>query len=258
MTKKDVINDFTKIQGIGKAKAEALYNNGYDSLEKLKEANVKDLQKVEGITENIAKNIKKQFKEKPAKQETKKEKIGKSKSEEPKKEKKKAEVKTEKKTKTKKEEKTIVTKKEEEEEAEAEEKEEEYKVKKKPEISKEIKKSLSLRKKIKKRTPEFLREEWFRYKKLKKNWRRPDGMSSKMRRNLKYRPSRVRIGFRGPKGVRGLHSSGFEEIIVYNVNDLEGINPKKQAARIGSSVGTKKRMDIEKKANELEVRILNL
>ena len=79
-----------------------------------------------------------------------------------------------------------------------------------------------------------------------------------MRKNLKYRPSKVRVGFRGPKDVRGLHSSGFEEIIVYNVNDLDAIDPNKQAARIGSSVGTKKRMDIEKKAEELDVRILNM
>ncbi|KYK33737.1 MAG: 50S ribosomal protein L32 [Thermoplasmatales archaeon SG8-52-3] len=141
---------------------------------------------------------------------------------------------------------------------ETEEQEEKYKVKKKPEHDKKIKKRLGLRKQIKKRTPNFLREEWFRYKKLSKNWRKPDGISSKMRINLKYRPSKVSVGFRGPKEVRGLHSSGFEEIMVYNVNDLKGINPKKQAARIGSSVGTKKRMDIEKKANELEVRILNL
>ena len=79
-----------------------------------------------------------------------------------------------------------------------------------------------------------------------------------MRINLKYRPSKVRVGFRGPKDVRGLHSSGFEEVIVHNVNDLDAIDPNKQAARIGSSVGTKKRMDIEKKAEELDVRILNM
>ncbi|KYK23632.1 50S ribosomal protein L32 [Thermoplasmatales archaeon SG8-52-2] len=135
---------------------------------------------------------------------------------------------------------------------------EEYKVKKKAKLSKETKRSLSIRRKIKSRTPEFLREEWFRYKRISKNWRRPDGISSKMRRNFKYRPSKVRVGFRGPKDARGLHSSGFEEVIVYNVNDLEGIDPKRQAARIGGSVGTKKRLDIEKKANELDVRILNL
>jgi len=121
-----------------------------------------------------------------------------------------------------------------------------------------LKEKLQTRKNIKKRTPEFLREEWFRYKRIPKNWRRPDGITSKMRINLKYRPSKVRVGFRGPKEVRGLHSSGFEEVIVYNVHDLEGVNSKTQAARIGGTVGTKKRIAIEKKAEELDVRILNM
>ena len=143
---------------------------------------------------------------------------------------------------------------------EKEEKEEEkkYRVKKKPKIPKEIKKKLALRKEIKNRTPEFLREEWFRYKRIPKNWRRPDGITSKMRRNFKYRPSLVRVGFRGPREVRGLHPSGFEEILVYNVNDLSNIDPKTQAVRIGGKVGTRKRTAIEKKAEELDIRILNM
>jgi large subunit ribosomal protein L32e len=257
MAKKDTINEFTKIKGVGKAKAEALFKNGYDSIEKLKKADIKDLKKVEGITESIAKNIKNQFKEKqkvakPKEKELKEKKAEETKTKKVVKEKPKPKEKIEK--KTKKEEKTKDKK---EEEIETEEKVDEYKVKKKAELSKETIKGLRIRKKIKSRTPDFLREEWFRYKKLSKNWRRPDGISSKMRRNFKYRPSKVRIGFRGPKNVRGLHSSGFEEVIVYNVNDLEDINPKKQAARIGSTVGTKKRLDIEKKADELDIRILN-
>ena len=146
--------------------------------------------------------------------------------------------------------------KKEEEEEKVEEPE--YKVKKKPELTKELKSKLQIRRQIKKRTPEFLREEWFRYKRIPKNWRHPDGITSKMRKNLKYRPSKVRVGFRGPRETRNLHSSGFEEIIVYNASDLEGINPKTQAARIGSSVGTKKRINIEKKAEELDIRVLNL
>jgi large subunit ribosomal protein L32e len=151
------------------------------------------------------------------------------------------------------------SKKEEEKEDKEEKVEEpEYKVKKKPEITKELKTKLQIRRQIKKRTPEFLREEWFRYKRIPKNWRHPDGITSKMRINLKYRPSKVRVGFRGPRETRGLHSSGFEEVIVYNVSDLEVINPKTQAARIGSSVGTKKRINIEKKAEELDIRVLNL
>jgi large subunit ribosomal protein L32e len=55
-----------------------------------------------------------------------------------------------------------------------------------------------------------------------------------------------------------LHPSGFEEIIVHNVKDLEQLNPKTQAARIGGSVGTKKRIEIGKKAEELDLRILNM
>ncbi|KYK26450.1 50S ribosomal protein L32 [Thermoplasmatales archaeon SG8-52-1] len=137
-------------------------------------------------------------------------------------------------------------------------KEEEYKVKKKPILTKEQKEKLILRKKIKKRTPYFFREEWFRYKRIPKNWRKPDGITSKMRINLKYRPSKVRVGFRGPKETRGLHPSGFKEVIIKNVNDLDNIDPKTEAARISSSVGTKKRIDIEKKAEELEIRILNI
>jgi large subunit ribosomal protein L32e len=257
LAKKDVINDFTKIPGVGKAKAEALYNNGYDSPDKLKKANIKDLTKIEGITVTIAKSIIKQFSEEP--KAAKKEKVEKAKIEKKTEEKPKPKKETKtKKEETKKKEKPKEIKEEKEEETETEEAEEEYKVKKKPKHDKDTRRKLSIRRQIKRRTPDFLREEWFRYKRLSKNWRRPDGISSKMRRNFKYRPSKVRVGFRGPKDVRGLHSSGFEEIIVYNVNDLNGLDPKKQAARIGSSVGTKKRLDIEKKAEELDVRILNL
>ena len=79
-----------------------------------------------------------------------------------------------------------------------------------------------------------------------------------MRMNRKYRPARVRIGWRGPKKSRGLHSSGFEEVMVYNSKDLEKIDPNTQAARIGSSVGTKKRIGIEKEAEKLKIRVLNI
>jgi large subunit ribosomal protein L32e len=250
MTKKEVIERLTKIKGIGKAKAEVLYKNGFDSLEKFKKATTKELVKIDGITEALAKELVNAFKEKPKpKKETKKP------EEKPEIKK---EAKPKEKVKEKEEKKVKKPKKEEKEEEEEAEEEEEYKVKKKPKLSKGMKKGLTLRKEIKKRTPKFLREEWFRYKRIPKNWRRPDGISSKMRINLKYRPSKVRVGFRGPKQTRGLHSSGFEEVIVFNVNDLNEIDPNTQAARIGSSVGTKKRIDIEKKAEKLEIRILNL
>lgn len=248
MTKDDVVKEFTKIKGVGKAKAEALYDKGFTSLDKLKAAKSLDLTKIDGITSDIAKNITDEFKgqtavKKPAvkKPVVKKETLAKKKTT--------TAPKTEKKEKEEpKEEKT---------DAEEEPEKEEYKAKKKPELSKELKDKLQTRKQIKKRTPEFLREEWFRYKRIPKNWRRPDGITSKMRINLKYRPNKVRIGYRGPKETRGLHPSGFEEVTVYNINELEIINPKTQAARIGSSVGTKKRIELEKIAEKLDIRILN-
>ena len=63
MAKEDVIKEFTKIKSVGRAKAELLYDTGFDSIEKLKKAAIKDLVKIYGITDSIAKNIKDQLKE---------------------------------------------------------------------------------------------------------------------------------------------------------------------------------------------------
>jgi large subunit ribosomal protein L32e len=241
MTKEEVLNKLTSLKGIGQSKAEALVEDGYDTIDKINKASIEDLIKVKGISKSVAESIKKQLKEqKPSKTQEK-----------PKKQKQAKEIKSTKSTK-KEENQEKTTQKKESDEKEG------YIVKKKPVIDKEIKRLLITRKQIKKRTPDFLREEWFRYKKLAKNWRRPDGITSSMRVNKKYRPSKVRVGFRGPKKVRGIHPSGFEEIMIFNASDLDNINPKTQAARIGSSVGTKKRIEIEKKAKELDIRLLNL
>lgn len=105
--------------------------------------------------------------------------------------------------------------------------------------------------------PAFKRQEWFRYQKLGESWRRPRGIHSKMRRGMKRRPPMVEIGYGGPALVRGLHPSGFEEVMVYNVAGLENIDPKTQAARIGGTVGVRKRIDIENRAKELGIRVLN-
>lgn len=128
----------------------------------------------------------------------------------------------------------------------------------KPELDKETVGELAKRALISGRRPAFKRQEWFRYKKLEDSgWRRPKGIHSKMKRNLKRRPAVVDIGFRGPVSVRNLHPSGFEEVLVYNVDDLEGIDVKKQAVRVGGTVGTKKRIAIQDRAEALGIRVLN-
>lgn len=132
-----------------------------------------------------------------------------------------------------------------------------YVVKLKPELSDDTADALAKRAMISGRRPAFKRQEWFRYSKLGEMWRKPKGIHSKMKRGLKRRPPMVEVGYRGPAEVRGLHPSGFEEVLVYNVAGLEAIDPKKQAVRIGGTVGTKKRMAIEDRADELGIRVLN-
>jgi len=133
----------------------------------------------------------------------------------------------------------------------------EYVVKLKPELDAQTKADLYKRATISARRPAFKRQEWFRYSKLGEKWRKPKGIHSKMREQLKRRPPLVKVGYRGPKEVRGLHPSGFEEVMVHNIFQLENIDPKTQAARIGGTVGTKKRIGIEDRADELGIRVLN-
>ncbi len=122
----------------------------------------------------------------------------------------------------------------------------------------EREKVLRLRAKVKKKKPDFVRQESWRYDRLKENWRRPKGIDNKMRRKIKGWPPTVNVGYRGPKAVRGLHPSGYEEVFVYNVEDLKKVDPKTQAVRIAHTVGKKKRMQILQEAKKRKIMILNL
>lgn len=247
--KDDVSKTLISLKGIGEAKADALIDAGFDTIEKIQEASIDELSKVNGISESVATSIKDQLSDDKVTASDKTEKIVKEATEKQVKKQPKADKSPPSSVSEKKESRI--------DEKKATEAPEGYIVKKKPSLSKEVHHYLAVRKEKKKHTPNFYREEWFRYKKLSKSWRRPDGITSKMRINRKYRPSRVRVGFRGPKNVRGLHPSGFEEVLVYNVSDLEKINADVQAARIAGAVGTKKRVAIAEKAKELDIRLLN-
>jgi large subunit ribosomal protein L32e len=132
-----------------------------------------------------------------------------------------------------------------------------YVAKIKPELDAKTQDLLAKRAAIDDRRPAFRRQEWFRFSRLGEKWRKPRGIHSKMRRHYGYRPPVVSIGYGSPKEVRGYHPSGFQEVMVHNPAQLEKINPKIQAARVGGTVGFKKRQAIEKRADELGIRVLN-
>ncbi len=135
---------------------------------------------------------------------------------------------------------------------------EEHVARQKPVLSEELKAALALRAAQKKGTPSFRRTEWFRYKRLSRSgWRKPHGMDNKQRRNFKYRGSLVRIGHGKVNAASGLHPSGFEEVMVHNTRDLDQIDAETQAARVGATVGGRKRENIHARADELGIRVLN-
>ena len=128
----------------------------------------------------------------------------------------------------------------------------------KPVLDEETSDALKFRASQKKQQPAFRRQEWYRYRRLaRSSWRKPKGMHSSMRLNRKYRPPMARVGYRKIASAGDLHPSGFQEVLVHKTSDLEGLDPERQAIRIGASVGNRKRLNIHDRANDLGLRVLN-
>ncbi len=94
-------------------------------------------------------------------------------------------------------------------------------------------------------------------KRVKARWRKPRGIDNKKRIRKKSHGKNVKVGYGNDSDKRNKHPSGFYEAIVNNIKELEMLKGKNIVARIAGAVGKKKRMEIEKKANELKIRILN-
>lgn len=105
----------------------------------------------------------------------------------------------------------------------------------------------------------FIRRNWDKYKRLgkgskkKQKWRRPKGIHNKMRERREGYPSRPEMGMRKPREERG-KIKGMDAIRVENLKELG----KAKHAIIIAKVGRRKRLEIEKKAEEMKLKILNL
>jgi len=73
---------------------------------------------------------------------------------------------------------------------------------------------LKIRLEKKRKKPEFLRQNWFRLKRLGRKWRAPKGKQSKLRRHFFGKGHIPSIGYGSPSAVRGLHPSGLQEVLV--------------------------------------------
>lgn len=98
----------------------------------------------------------------------------------------------------------------------------------------------------------FIRRNWDKYKRLGKNrrkkqiWRRPKGIHNKMRERRAGYPSRPEIGMK---------NYGKKIKLIRNLKELLQIG--KGEGVIIAKIGKKLRLEIEKKADELGIKILN-
>ncbi|ADJ14414.1 50S ribosomal protein L32e [Halalkalicoccus jeotgali] len=218
--------ELTDISGVGDSKADALRAAGYEDVEDVKAASQDDLAEVEGIGNALAARIKADVGGLEVDEETE------------------AEVEDEGR---------------EDADEEAEDVETDLRprglTEKTPELDDEKARLLGERARVGK--PAFKRQDYHKKKRTPESWRRPRGGLSKQRRRFKSRGPVVEAGFRTPTEVRGLHPSGFEEVRVENTSDLEGVDGDRQAVRIGSSVGARKRERIEEEAESAGIRVLN-
>jgi len=126
---------------------------------------------------------------------------------------------------------------------------------KKPSLSS---KALKVRARARNKKPEFVRQESWRDSKFSLSWRRPRGLDNKVRRKIKGWPASPSTGYKGPKIARGMHPSGYMEVIVNNAEEVAAVDPNTHAIRIAHTVGRKKRAVIIAEAKRLNIKILNV
>jgi large subunit ribosomal protein L32e len=118
--------------------------------------------------------------------------------------------------------------------------------------------ALKLRARAKNKKPAFIRAESWKYDRFSLSWRKPRGLDNKIRRKIKGWPPGPSVGYKGPKIARGLHPSGYREVMVYNTELLSTIDPNTQAVRIAHTVGKRKRAMIIAEAKKMNLKILNV
>ena len=120
----------------------------------------------------------------------------------------------------------------------------------------DVKGLLQVRKRNNKKRPKFLRQDYHHRMKVQDDyWRAPKGSQSKMREKRIGKRAVIKVGYRNPAAVRGLHWTGMKFVRVNNSAELERINPAAEIAIISGKLGAKKKYDVVKRAVERKVSI---
>jgi large subunit ribosomal protein L32e len=103
----------------------------------------------------------------------------------------------------------------------------------------------------------FKRDGFGKKRQLSDSWRKPRGQHNKQREQKKAKGALPKPGFGSPLAVRNMHPSGFFEVLVSSIKELEGLDPKTQAVRISATVGNRKRVGLQEAAIGAGLKVLN-
>lgn len=219
--------ELTDVEGIGESKAEALREAGYTSVENLRNATQSQLSNIDGIGKALAARVKADVGGVEIDEEVDEE-VTEEVAPEP--------------DEDEKEISKVITAVELSD--------------KTPELDDERRDALKKRRA--QNNPSFKRQDHHKKKRVSADsWRKLRGTHSKRRMGRKGKGADVGVGYGKPAEARGLHPSGFEEVLVHRPEDLDDVDGDTQAVRIGSGVGGRKRERIEERALDDDVRVLN-
>jgi len=105
--------------------------------------------------------------------------------------------------------------------------------------------------------PAFIRQESWRYKRVKPAWRRARGVTSKMRKEEAGWPAKVKVGYGTAAATRGLHPRGLQERLIHRLSELEELDPKIHIVRISARVGERKRLTLLDELRQRNFHIAN-
>lgn len=105
----------------------------------------------------------------------------------------------------------------------------------------------------------FKRHHQDKYVKLGKKWRKPHGIDNRVRRQDGGAIKKPGKRYMTDARIKHLNPTGFREVLVENVKDLEPLKMNNQhyAAVIRHAVGAKKRAMIVQAAEEFDIVVLN-
>ena len=113
--------------------------------------------------------------------------------------------------------------------------------------------------KVKKHATQFIRFHSDQFLRIKRSWRKPRGIDSRVRR--KFRGNRImpEVGYRTAKDTRFTLPNGFRKFLVSNEKDLEVLlmHNRTYCAELARNLSAKTRKELLQRANELNLKVTN-